>query len=270
MRNRLMLGLVLLGVTGCSEYIPTVAFDRIDVSNIDWQHIDSDFVFKVNNPDPVDITLARFDYTLAFDGVEFVSGDDPDGLVLAASGGSELVLPVSLEFANLYELVQASRGQDTIPFSLSGHFGFDTPAGTVDLPYDAEGDFPALRTPTFTFSKVRVDELGLSSATIAVDLAVDNALGSTLYFDNFDYQLNIEGTKVASGLVDSLGGADGASTTTLTLPVEVSYFGVGSAVYEALSGDKVKLGLAASTDVETPFGTIPLTLDESGTVKVVQ
>lgn len=269
-RLLLLSPLLLLGA-GCevlSEYLPTVAFERLDVDSVDWNGASADFVFKVNNPNPIEVKLARFDYELAFADVSWLEGDDPDGLVLEAGGGSELALPVSIEFETLYEVVQATRGIDTIPFALAGSFGFNTPAGVVDLPYDADGGFPALRTPTIAFDKVRVDQINLTSATIAVDLGVDNDHQSNLIFSNFDYALKMDGSSIGTGFLADLGTVSGAETGTLSVPLTISFLDAGMAIYEAINSGQVNLGLSAATDVDTPFGAVPLSIDESGRVDI--
>lgn len=267
----LALAPALLLSTGCevlSEYLPTIAFDRLDVDSVDWNGATADFVFRVDNPNPIEVKLARFDYSLAFADVQWLEGDDPDGLILDAEGGSELALPVTIEFETLYEVVQATRGIDTIPFGLEGSFGFNTPAGVVDLPYNADGGFPALRTPSFGFQKLRVDELDWSSATIAVDLAVDNEHESTLDFTNFNYALALDGTSVGTGFLSELGAVEGAETGTLSVPFTIDFLDAGTAIYEALTSGEVDVGLQATTDVLTPFGAVPLSVDESGRVDI--
>jgi hypothetical protein len=44
--------------------------------------------------------------------------------------------------------------------------------------------------------------------------------------------------------------------------------GAASAIAAAATGGSVDLGLGASLDVDTPFGVVPLTLDEQGNVRV--
>lgn len=273
-RSLLAASLLLSACNGeFSEFIPTVSFSRLDVNEVDWESADTDFVFNVDNPNPLDITLATFDYTLAFEGEEWAFGDDPDGLTLGASGTSEIALPVGLVFQDLYDMVQAVRGEDTIAFELAGSFGFNTPIGLIKVPYDAGGDFPALRTPNFGFEGLRVADLDLSGATLELDLAVDNDHGSTLDFTNFDYDFALEGYEVGSGSVATLGAVQGANTGTLTLPLDIDFLGAGSAAYELfstlLSGEgSVDVGLNAATDVDTPFGLIPLSVDETGRVSL--
>ena len=81
--------------------------------------------------------------------------------------------------------------------------------------------------------------------------------------------LSLEGSSLASGLVDDLGTVDGATEGTLTLPIEVSFVDAGAGVIDAITnGGQVELGLAAGTEVDTPFGIVPLSIDETGNVSV--
>jgi LEA14-like dessication related protein len=269
------IALVAFG-TGCDDiepYLPKVRFDHFDVSQISFDDADVDFVFAVDNPDPVSIDLSSFSYAFDLEDVNLLDGDDPDGMTLEAVGSSDLALPVHLTWQSVWETVQATRGLDNVGFGLKGDFGFDTPIGEAVLPYDAGGDFPAVRTPKFSFKKVHVRGIDVFSQTadIDVDLGVTNEHASSLIFDNFDYDLSLGGTHVANGNVDELGEAMGATESTLTLPVKVNLLHAGSAVWDALSGQgDLNIGLGATSDVDTPFGLLPLSLDESGRVSVGQ
>jgi len=265
--------LLLLAGAGCdqlSELLPTVSFDGLEIRDITFAQADVDFVFLVENPHPVSISLSSFDYALALKDVPFVEGDNPDGFTLEALGASDLVIPLSLGYTDIWNTIQATRGEDVIDFLLSGGMGFDTPAGHVRLPYSEDGDFPALRTPTFSFQRIRTPSVDLLAgiAELEVDLGVDNEIGSTLFFQSFDYGLSLGGAPVASGLVPSFDVA-GATTGTVTLPVTVELLSLGAGVVDAiLDGGAVDVGLDATMDVDTPFGIVPLTIDESGQVSI--
>ena len=260
---------LLLSGCGDSGYLPTVAFERIDLQRIDWQDVDANFVFSVKNPNPLTIDLARFDYDLAFSGVHWASGDNPDGLVLEASGSSEWALPMHIVFQDLYDLVQATKGEDTIPFEIAGSFGFDTSIGAIDLPYRADGGFPALRTPDVEYQALRVSDVGLTTADVALDLGVVNDHGSNLWFKDFDYDVDLEDFDIGSGQVTDLGQALPETTTTLTIPFTVDLLESGMAVLDVLLDDEAAdLDLRASTDVDTPFGVVPLSIDEHGNVTI--
>lgn len=273
---RLPLTAALLALsTACENfdvqpYLPTVSFDRMDVQAVDWEGIDADFVFDVNNPNPIEVPLARFDYALAFEDVEWLSGDDPDGLTLAAAGATDVALPVSLEFASLYELVTALRGTDNIGFGLTGSFGFDTSLGPVDLPYNEAGDFPAPRRPRFSLDSLKIREINLTSADLRLKLNIDNDHASNLAFRNLDYAVSLAGVDVGGGFIDELGEVSGANTQTVNVPITINFLDVGSAVYDLLQGKKLDVGFEALMDVDTPFGLLPLSVDETGNITVEQ
>lgn len=253
------------------QFVPTVQFERMDVAAIDFEHVEADFVFAIDNPNPVSVGLSSFSYELGLEGVDLLSGDDADGFRIEAVGASELVLPVSLGWQQAWDTVRATRGEDFVDFGLAGHLGFDTPLGEARVRYDEGGAFPGLRTPRFRFQKVRVRRLDVLSqeAELAIDLGVDNPHGSTLFFDAFDYDLDLGGRAVARGRVSQLGDVEGATEGTLTLPVTVDLLRVGAEVVDAIAGrDPLQIGLAATMDVDTPWGVLPLSIDETGQVSV--
>lgn len=260
----------LVGVSGCdqvADFLPTVSFDGLEVRSIDWEEADVDFVFSVNNPHPISIGLSSFSYNLDLETVPFLSGDNPDGFQLEAEGAAPLVLPLDLRYEDIWTTIQATRGEDVVDFGLFGNLGFNTPAGEALLPYDEDGGFPALRTPTFRFQAVRVTDTGfraLGVVGLEVDLGVDNEHASQLFFDNFDYALALNGTNIVDGVVSTFD-IDGATEGTLTLPISVSLLDIGFELFDVLlSGGVVDLGITAGVDVETPFGIVPLTIDEEG------
>ena len=254
-----------------SDVVPQVTFDRMEVEEIDFQHIDADFVFTIENPNPVGFELSSFSWAFALEDTPFLSGAEEDGFRLEAVGSSELAIPVSLLWSEAWDTVQATRGVDHVDFDLDGHFGFMTRLGEARVPYDVEGDFPALRTPRFALKGVRVQSLDLltQEAQLAVDLGVDNAHASTLWFERFDYTVALDGQPVASGLIQELGGAEGAAETGFTLPITVDLLGLGTEVVRALTNrDRIQVSLDAGMDVDTPFGILPLSIDERGRVSV--
>ncbi|MFZ5482290.1 MAG: LEA type 2 family protein [Myxococcota bacterium] len=266
-----MITLLLAGCTGdLSPYLPTVTFERFDVKDLDFEHIEVDFVFDVHNPNPVDVPLSRFDYALAFEEIELLSGDNPEGLQLTAEGSSELALPLDLEFANILEIAEAARGEDAVGYGLAGGFGFDTDLGPVDIAYAEDGDFPALRTPKFTLGQLRLGDLNGDSVDLTLDVDVDNDHGSSLLFQNLDFDMKFAGVRVGGGVVEELGEVPGATSQTFQIPFSVDYADALEAAAVAASGGKMRVDLAADMDVDTPFGPVPLSVDENGDVSVRQ
>ena len=144
---------------------------------------------------------------------------------------------MTIRWADLAQLLQTTHGRDELGFALSGHMGFQTPAGEARLPYDAGGTVPALRRPRFTLQDIKVEEFRPreNRARVGINLGVTNFGGSTFSFQRFDYRLRFGGNDVASGMVDRLGEVAAEATGRLTLPVDVSLTGVGTSIIDAIS-----------------------------------
>lgn len=303
--------LLTMGCTDGASAFFDIEFDRLDVQNIDFERVETDFVFRVSNQTPLGFQIDSFDYALAFEEIEWLTGEEPEGLTLYASDYSEISLPLNIVFEDIYDVAQATRGQDHIQFGLGGNFGIalspetilygdgsdsETPedtgatSGVVDqeitnavigeviqIPYDTDGDFPALRRPRISFKKIKVGSIDWTSlvAPITLKLNVENDHASSLFLTNFDYDLSLGGNPVASGLVDDLGELVGsadettAQTTVVNVPINLDLGSLGVSVYEAIvGGGNLAIGLGATTDVDTPFGVVTLSIDETGDISV--
>lgn len=266
-----MIFALLLGCTGgdFSAFVPTVKFQRLDLTSINFERINVDFVFDVDNPNPIDIPLSSFSYALGFEGIDVLSGEDPDGLRLGSEGTSELALPIAIDFANIFEVVTATRGLDYIGFGLRGNFGFDTDLGPVAIEFDEEGSFPALRLPKFDLGELRIESASNDSVGLGLDIAIDNDLGSALDFSNLDFTMKVAGVRLGGGTMAEVDEVPGATSKTVTIPFSVNYENAANALGEVADGEQITIQLDALVDVDTPFGVLPLSVDETGDVELV-
>ncbi len=281
-RHAAWLAPTLLLATGCPKlgglegigealdpYKPKVTFKKVGLRDINWEEVDLNLVFKVENPNPLKVALAKFSYDLDLEGNDIVKGSMDDGLELPAEDSATLKIPLTLTFSEMASLLSDTKGKDELSMGLSGKLGFNTPVGVVEVPYNAEGDVPVLRPPKFAFKGIQIDKVDLLSnkASMKVNLKVTNQGKESLAFENFDYTFKLKDTKVAAGKVSSLGEADGDGTSTLSLPIDVTLSSLGSSVVSLIKdGGDADAGLKASMDVTTPFGAVPLSINESGKV----
>jgi LEA14-like dessication related protein len=77
------------------------------------------------------------------------------------------------------------------------------------------------------------------------------------------------GVQVGVGSQDEFGTVEGATTKKLSVPFAVNYFDAVDALLALAAGEKLKVDLKATSDVTTPFGLIPMSIDEDGNVDVV-
>jgi LEA14-like dessication related protein len=257
------------GGSALASFVPTVKFNRLELTDIDFENLSVDFVFDVHNPNPVDLPLERFAYGLDLAEIEILTGNSPDGILLREEATSEMVLPVSLNFNGIYELATADRGVDDMPFRLVGGFGWDTDIGPVDINFDETGEFPALRVPDIKIGELLVSEVTDTQAGFVLDVDVDNDHATTLDFANLDFKVKFAGVQVGVGSQDEFGTVEGATTKKLSVPFAVNYFDAVDALLALAAGEKLKVDLKATSDVTTPFGLIPMSIDEDGNVDVV-
>jgi LEA14-like dessication related protein len=253
-------------------YLPTVKFQDLSLRDIDWEHVEVDLQFRVDNPAPLQVKLASLSYALSLEGTSVLEGTMKDGLSLPAQDAATLTVPMSLQFDDIRSLLGSTRGKDELGFVLSGKMGFDTPVGVAKVPYTAKGDFPVLRTPKVALKKVKVTDLSLvqDQASLNVVLDVWNKGEASIGLSDFDYQFSLNGSKVASGTVASLGDA-AAGESVVKLPIDVKLSGAAGALLSLLQkGGETDAKLAASFTVTTPFGELPLSVDESGDLQVVK
>ena len=149
-------------------------------------------------------------------------------------------------------------------------------AEVVYLPYDADGDFPALRKPKFSLNKLRVKDLSWNEIKLDLVMDVDNEHASNLIFNRFAYDLSLGGASTLSGVVDDLeevihGGDADVETPNqkVRLPITIDSLSVIGSLWDLLrNGERLNAQFAATTDVDTPFGLMEHAVDETGDLDV--
>lgn len=266
-----LLLLPLLG-SGCVKNLPlpdlealkpTLSFQSFKVRDASFRKLDTTFLFQVDNPLPVKVDIASIRWDLDVSGHDFLDGDRGLSLKLDAKSKSPVRVPVSISFADLYNVVRESRGKDELPWRLTGSVTVDTPAGPLSLPFDQTGTLPVLHPPAVSFRSLKVGKVDLTRQTARLDLvlALENRGKSPLTFDAFDYTIALGGSNVATGAARI---TPVSSVSEIELPIELKLLQVGKEIVDAVTGKSpLKVGLAADAVVASPVGPIPLKLNET-------
>jgi LEA14-like dessication related protein len=248
---------------------PKVKFERVRLDGIDFTKADTTFVFTVTNPNPVGIRVASFDYDLDVAGAGFLEGTNNDGLAIAASDDSKFRLPVTVVFADLLRLAQNLGDVDEVPFRIAGSFGIDTPLGVVRIPYEENGNLPVVRPPRIRVAGLRVTDFKplQNRASLSLDLGVTHKGGAAVPLTGFNYSLSLGGSRVADGSRPQLATVAAGAEQTVSLPIDVNLTGLGTSIVSAIANKgPVDVGLAGGLTVGTPFGELPLRIDENGRI----
>ncbi len=267
----------LLLLTGCAklpklgdlqDYLPKVTFKKLDVKDVDFKGATSTFVLNVDNPHPIGLDIPAVNWDLDLGGTDFLNGVKDTPISLAAQDVKPVRVPVDVKWKSIFDVVQATKGKDAVPYAFGGDIKVETPVGPLKVPFKHEGDLPVIHTPKVSLKGLRVAKLDVlkNTATLELDIGLDSDQGSAIGVDAFDYDIKLSGTKVADGKA-AISAIDGS--TTATLPMNLKLLELGTTIVNAITKKtSLDVGLDADASFDTPLGVVPLKINETQSLKL--
>lgn len=141
-----LLGLFLLTticLTGCSFIItaPEIQVQSITPVGISTTGLTISADLLVNNPNPFDLTLLDYSYTLQIATLPLSSGTTQQTTTFPAHQQTLIKIPVKILHTDLLQIVKLQPDLDAIPYHLSANLHVHTPLGGTSLPVNKHGDF---------------------------------------------------------------------------------------------------------------------------------
>jgi len=244
----------------------------IRLTGLDFEGIDLAFDVKVDNPNPVGISLAGLDYDLKLLGSRFMQGNQPMGLKVAAKGSSQVEVPMRLGFQQLLSTYQQLKSTNQAGYELDLGMGFDMPVlGRVRVPVSYKGEMPVPKMPDVKLRSLDVQQLTMSGAKLLLEVQVDNPNSFSLLLNRLNYNLKLNGFDVGSGLLEKSVNIKQGGQGVFGLPVSLDFAQAGKGLYSALLGKGISYDLsgsmnAASSNPILKGFTIPL--DKQGSVQL--
>ena len=210
MKRFLLFSFLILFVTGCAELLqllqqsnmkkPNATVVDAQLTGLSFSKADLLFNVKIDNPNNVAISLAGLDYGLTIDQKSLFSGTKNDPLNIDANGSSNVQIPLSLAFEDIYKAVKSLTDKEKSIYNFEGGVSFDLPVlGKFRLPISKSGELPLLKLPKVKIKDISMKSLSWSGANMQLDIAVKGSGGLNLFLDKLDYGLNIAGKKWISG-----------------------------------------------------------------------
>ena len=266
-RGLLVLCAVLV-VSGCETLRgllavqrPRVRLESLAVSRLGFEEIELTALLAVENPNPVGVSLAGFGYRLDLAGNRFVSGDQTEGVEIAAGGVSRLTVPVALGYREILQTVAAARDADELPYRLAFDLRFDVPGlGRISVPLEGEGMVPVLRLPTLRVDSLALTSLSLTGAELTLTLEIANPNGVAFSLDRLEYAFAVQERDWVDGVTTRAQRIAARSAGTVTLPFRLSFISIGQSARALLTGDQaISYRLAAAAVVKPDFDLVPPT-----------
>jgi LEA14-like dessication related protein len=268
----LMINMVFFSCAGLEKIVqsPTLRIDDVKITGVDFEKIGLDFVFKVNNPNSFGVSLSGFDYLFAVEGKQLLAAQETRPVVLAAQKENEVRFPLTIKFADIYQLVTENKNKDTLSYHFSGSI---IPAGILaafKIPFNKNGHLPNVRLPQLSLKNLQVTKLNLNGIDLKLNISLKNPNSFGFNVGKFDYTLDLAGKQFATGLTQKLADIPAKSTGEIEIPVSLNLVGALSSVYSALNKQNIQAALHGSAELVTPFGSVPLPIDTQTNLKITR
>jgi LEA14-like dessication related protein len=254
---------------------PRVRVESVKVSGVSFEALDLMFNLAVENPNPVGITVNKYDYELELNDLSFLKGEQDSGLRLSSESSSTVGIPLTLRFAEVYSVLGSLEGEDSTRYRFRTNFTIDVPvAGAIQIPVQTSGYVPVIRLPEIGFESITLKRLSLTGADAAIIVRLKNPNAFSLVANNFRYSFAIEGRTVFSGIADEGFRIARKDESTIEFPLSLSFADLGISLYRILSGEQsaeYRFNGSATFDTSLDFlQKVPLDFDHSGPLRILR
>jgi LEA14-like dessication related protein len=118
--------------------------------------------------------------------------------------------------------------------------------------------------PIVTFKDLRVRGLGLSGGSLDAYLSVYNPNGFKLDATRLTYTVAVDQNQLGTGALDSRFTVQDKDSTTVRIPIEFTYAGVGSAARQMMQSGSVPYTVTGDVTVATPVGNFTVPYSSTG------
>ncbi len=120
------------------------------------------------------------------------------------------------------------------------------------------------REPLVHFNDARIRGLGLSGGAVDVVLSVYNPNHFNLNASRLTYRLMVEDKEVGTGALANAFRVGGGDSTLVSIPVDFTYAGLGSAGRKLLENGSINYRVIGDFTVGTPLGNFTRPYDQRG------
>lgn len=218
---------------------PGVTFAGAKISGISFQNIDLLFDVKITNPNPVGIHLVGFDYDFSINQNSFVKGKEDKGVDIAAKGESNIRIPVSLDFTNLYNTFASFKNRDSTDYKINFGATVNLPVlGVQRIPVSKQGTFPLLKRPKIRVAAIKLNKLSFTGADLSLQVNLNNPNAFAFNLNKLNYILNINGARWLDGQTTETMQVLAKKENALTIPISLNFLQIGRSVNQLLKGNQ--------------------------------
>ena len=122
----------------------------------------------------------------------------------------------------------------------------------------------AFQQPIVNFKDLRVRGLGLSGGSLDAYLNVYNPNGFKLDATRLTYTVAVDQNALGTGVLDSRFTVQNHDSTTVRIPIDFTYAGIGSAARQMMNSGSVPYTVNGDVTVATPVGNFTVPYSSTG------
>ncbi len=261
---------LLLACAGLQQLVqtPSVSIANVGLKNLSFEAVTLDFDLKVHNPNAFGASLQGFSYKFALQDKELFSGNNTASFSVPAQGDGHAHIPITLNFSEIYRLVQNTKSLDSLKYQVSGSLNPGGLLAGMNIPFSKTGTMPNLRIPEISLGSLKVNKLTLSGIDLNLAIRMKNPNAFAFDIGKLNYAVQLAGQPVASGLGQNLASIPQKGTGEIQLPIRIDFAGAAASLRSALSGGAIDCALSGGADLNTPFGLLNLPLETAQKVTI--
>ena len=275
----LIISLLILNCAALEEFTktskPKVNVQQVRFVGMTFDKIDLAFDIKIQNPNPLSIKLAGFDYDFQINNASFVKGQKSDQLAIAANGESLVEIPLTLGFKYLYNSYQSLKNQDSSEYKIDTKLYFDLPIlGRTPIPISKTGNLPLIKLPKIKIGSLKLKKVGFSGADLELKLNLSNPNSFKLFINQLNYDFSINGQNWITGKTSKQTNISEKNDTNFIIPISLDFLKMGRTVYNLIQGDtNLNYKLDSNINLKTSIpmiGQVKIPLNKSGQVNLIK
>ena len=252
---------------------PEVSVSKAEITGLSLTQLDLQFDLNVKNNNSLAVTLQGLDYQLLVNDNSFLSGNQNQGISIAAYADNKVSLPLSLKLVDIYKTISSLLNQDTSTYQLNCGLTFDLPVlGVTRIPISNKGMVPLPKIPNIKLEGIKLNNLNLTGANLELKLNVDNPNVFAVLLNSIHYNLNVNGLNWVEGQTPSNLTLKEKKNQTVSIPLTLNFIQIGTSAYQMLTGNKdLSYQLNGALDLSVPKMNIPMSsfsFDQNGQVTV--
>ena len=238
---------------------PEVSYKDMSIQNITFDGVTLLFDFEVTNPNRFNVNADQYSYEFLINERSFISGIQEVPLRIESESSSQIQVPVSLNFQEVYQTFSSILRQDNLAYQLSTEVEFSLPvAGKRKVPVTTSGEIPIPKVPRVEFGDFNVKNVSFSGAEVEVSFRVFNPNAFGISVSNAVYNLRVNGREWLDTTLDQVIRVEGSENREIVIPIRLNATQLGSAFMDLMQGNSTfNYELSGSAEVGAELEGFP-------------